>query len=188
MKRLILPIIVLLTIITVSFEPQIGNRVQYLEILHVDNKLLEPILDSIIEYDSHCDYYSPDLMYDIRVRSFKDTVDEYYIAAFGLVLFDMGDNYYNGCFEHKGHWFVVKWEEQSKTVFSNTNQKKEFILDNAEEKDKNGNMVLRLYEDDSFSFWIYHCVHNIFFLKEKYEIKAMNNLQQKDIQGKDTCH
>ena len=175
MRRIYLPVIVLFAIIIVAFGPQTVNRVQYLDILHIENRSLETILDSIIEHDTHCDYYSQNLMYSISIRSIKDTIDEYYIGAFGSELFDLEYNY-NGCFEHKGHWFIVEWDKQRNTVFSNTNQNKEFKLYQPDEIDKDGNMVLWVIDDDSFSFWIYHCVHGSFFLKQKYEIKTMNEI------------
>lgn len=147
-----------------------GTKIEEcLTILQIKNEKLMPILDTILEHESYCDYYTQDLYFFIHDKIINDTIIEFQIGVYGSILIESGDDYYKGCFEYKGHWFFVTGEELNETVFIKTDQKKVFVFHKPGEITSDGKVILRVIEDDTYSFWIYHYCNNVFLLKEMYD-------------------
>jgi hypothetical protein len=151
-----------------SLKSGLDGRIGCIEVLQIKNENLLPILDSIISHEKHCVYYTPNLYFSIRSRMMNDTISEFQIEAFGSILIEPADHY-RGCSEYNGHWFFVVGQELNETVFIKTNQRKTFVFHKPEEITSDGKILLRVIEDDTFSFWIYHYVDDEFFLREKYD-------------------
>jgi hypothetical protein len=163
----------ILSIIFIAFCTSLNAdndpRVDYLNVLRINNEELLPILDGIIKHERGCVYYTAKLYFSIRSRTVKDTITEFQIGAFGSILADFGNNeYYKGCFEHNGHWFFVEGQELNESIFIKTNQKESFAFYKPEGITSDGKIILRIIEDDTFSFWIYHYIDAEFTFKEMY--------------------
>lgn len=152
-----------------SLKADNDPRIDYLDILQINNEKLLPILDSIIKHERSCVYYTPSLYFSIGSRTVNDTVTEFQIGAFGSILVELGDSYYKGCFEHNGHWFFVRGEELKETVFIKTNQKESFAFYKQDGITSDGKIILRVIEDDTFSFWIYYYADAEFIFKKMYD-------------------
>lgn len=135
-------------------------------VLKINNEKLLPILDSIIRHEKNCAYYSPDLYFGIHNRIVDDTLTEFQIGGIGSILADLGKDYYKGCFKYDGHWFFVTGQSLDKTVFANTNDKKEFVIYKTDWVTKKGEIVLLDFEDERYSYWIYHYDGKVFYFKD----------------------
>ncbi|MBR0501257.1 MAG: hypothetical protein IJJ72_09730 [Bacteroidales bacterium] len=151
------------------FKSDNNSRVGYVSILQIKNKSLLSILDSIISHEKQCAYYSPELIFSIHSQVVNDITTEYQVGAIGSWLVDHGGNQYKGCFEYKRHWFFVEGQDLDSTVFKTTAEKKEFIFFKSDEKTREGDLILNVIDDDTFSFWIYDYTDNVFLLKEMYD-------------------
>ena len=127
----------------VSVPHQVG-------VLQITNERLLPILDSIIQHEKKC---------------VNDTIAEFEIGGIGSLLVDLGEDYYKGCFEYEGHWFLVTCKELDKTVFANADYKKEFVFYKTGWLTDEGEIVLIDFEDDRYSYWIYHYNGEVFKFK-----------------------
>lgn len=136
-----------------------------IEVLRITNENLLPILDSIIRHERHCAYYSPDLFFAIDKRVLNDSVAEFEIVGIGSLLVDLGEDYYKGCFEHKGHTFFVVGQDVDTTIFAETDEQKEFKLYKTGWVTDKGEIVLVDFEDERFSYWIYHYTDGTFYFK-----------------------
>ena len=142
----------------VSVPHQVG-------VLQITNERLLPILDSIIRHEKNCSYYSPNLYFSIDKRVVNDTIAEFEIGGIGSLLVDLGEDYYKGCFEYEGHWFLVTGKKLDKTVFANADYKKEFVFYKTGWVTDEGEIVLIDFEDDRYSYWIYHYNGEVFKFK-----------------------
>jgi len=164
MKNLLL--LFLSAILFVSIESENDSRKESIDIIHVNDRVFLSILDSIINHEKQCVYYSPDLIFSIHNRKVKDTIIEYQIGAYGLALIDFTNNNYKGCFEYDGHWFVVEGLILDEQVFVKTDKKKEFVFYKPYGVFENGSNYSRVFEDDIYSFWIYQYIDHLFIFKE----------------------
>lgn len=142
----------------VSVPHQVG-------VLQITNERLLPILDSIIQHEKKCVYYSSDLVFSIHRQAVNDSIAEFQIGGIGSILVDLGEDYYKGCFEYEGHWFLVTGKELDKTVFANADYKKEFVSYKTDWVTDEGEIVLIDFEDDRYSYWIYHYNGEVFKFK-----------------------
>jgi len=167
--RILYILILLIAVIffCLSLKAEKDNRIKgSLAILQIKNEKLIPILDSIISHEQQCVYYTPELHFSIHSRRVNDTIIEFQIEAFGLLI-EPAD-YNKGCFEHNGHWFFVTGQELNESIFIKTNQRKKFLFHKDHYYKSDGQLVLVLIEDDTYSMWIYHYIACNFVLKEMY--------------------
>lgn len=174
MKRILYVVLIIIAVLCMSLKSEKGSSVDSLEILQIKNENLLPILDSIVSHEKLCVYYTPDLYFSIRSLILNDTITEFQVGAFGSMLIEFGDNNYKGCFKHKGHWFFVEGQELNKALFAKTNQKKAFVFYKPAWETNNGEIILRVIEDDIFSFWIYYYVNNKLIFREMYDPYCKN--------------
>ena len=168
-KIVIYVLLIIAVVVSTSLKSSKDYHIRQLDILKINNESLFTILDTIITQENQRDYYTPALLFSINCRMVNDSVTEFQIGAFGSELVDLGNHYYKGCFEHAGHWFLVKGKEYATTVFAKTCEKKRFMFYKPAEITKSGDIVLRVIEDDSYSYWIYHLVGHKFLFKELYD-------------------
>ncbi len=142
----------------VSVPHQVG-------VLQITNERLLPILDSIIQHEKKCVYYSSDLVFSIHRQAVNDSIAEFQIGGIGSMLVDLGEDYYKGCFEHKGHTFLVVGQDVDTTIFADTDEQKEFRIYKTDWVTDRGETVLIDFEDDQFSYWVYHYLDSSFYLK-----------------------
>jgi hypothetical protein len=167
--RISLIILIVATFFCLSLKVERDNHIEKsLTILQIRNEHLLPILDSIISHEKHCDYYTPKLYFSIRSQTINDTIIEFQIGALGSMLVELGDSHYKGYFKHNGHCFFVEGQELNETVFIKSNQRKAFVFYKSEEITSDGKILLRVFEDDTYSFWIYHYIDGDFIFKEMY--------------------
>ena len=121
--------------------------------LNINNNELETALDSIINEEKKCGYYSYGLMFGITINQVEDNahlVIDYFLdknIALGL-------NPY-GYFYHKKHLFFVDGDV-SDQLLNKTNKKKDFkyLEYDPTYKPKDGeNRKIFVFTDDSFSQW-----------------------------------
>ena len=173
MKKIIAFVLFIVVVISAFFvllNSDNDGRLRNVRILKIRNESLLPILDSIIIHERKCAYYTPELIFSIHSRIVNDTTTEYNIGSIGSWLVDFGDNQcYKGCFEHRGHWFVVEGQALDSTVFKRTSEKKDFVFYEPDGETENGEIILFLIDDDTYSFWIYDYSDNVFIFKEMYD-------------------
>lgn len=167
--RSIFYILIVVSVFSTSLKSETNKRVGHIEILQIKDSNLLSILDSIVSHEKHCVYYTPDLYFSVCTRIMNDTITEFEIGSAGSILIESDNNYYQGCFEYKSHWFFVKGQELTETVFAKTNRKKAFVFDKPNRITSGGKIILNVIEDDRFSFWIYQYVDGMFSLKEMYD-------------------
>lgn len=165
-KRIILYILLaIIAVFCMSLKPKEIKHIDYVEILQIKNRNLLPILDSIIDHEKHCVYYRPDLYFSINSRTENDTITVH-IEGFAFLIKKTD---YKGCFEYKGHWFFINGQEIYKNVFAKTNKKKAFEFHKPAYITDDGKLVLVVYEDDSFCYWIYYYINNEFIFNMMYD-------------------
>jgi hypothetical protein len=144
-----------------SSKTEQGNRADYLEILQIKHEKLLSILDSIIRHQKQCIYYTPELIFCIHPRNINDTIVEIQIEAIGSVA--LKSDRRKGCFDFGGHLFLVTGDEY-KAILKNTNKKRQisYYRPNKDE--------IAIYEDDTYSMWIYHYINDDFIFKEMWEM------------------
>lgn len=175
MKKILYCVVVIITsaliavICTNSCRADQVSELRKVVVLRITNEDLLPILDSIIRHEKNCEYYSPDLYFSIHKRVVNDTIAEFQIGGIGSLLVDLGRDYYKGCFEHEGHIFFIVGQELDPTLFTNTNEKKEFSFFKSGWVTDKGEIILLDIEDDRFSYWIYDYVDGVFCFEEMYD-------------------
>jgi hypothetical protein len=128
----------------------------FLNSLEIQNSQLTTVLDSIVDNEKKCDYYSCKLTFAINVKNstFYPSFIVESISDRNLVL---GLNPY-GYFYRKGHLFIVDGDMLN-DLFSQHEKGKKFKYveydTSFEEYDSRGNRILRITNDDSFSQWEY---------------------------------
>ncbi|MPM94386.1 hypothetical protein SDC9_141532 [bioreactor metagenome] len=128
------------------------------------------VLDSIIDFEAQCDYYSPNLVYSIGLKcEGKDTIN-IQIGSLGYDI--MKSKAHLGCFVYRGHLFVVSGRYLDKVLFYKTDERK--IIEYYKSKGNIGNnqrnkIILDIIEDDSFSFWIYKYINGNMVFLNRYD-------------------
>lgn len=171
MKKILYYLVVIVTVSFVAVSckksccPDQAVALRKVTVLKITNENLLPILDSIIQHEKKCVYYSSDLVFSIDRQAVNDSIAEFEIGGIGSLLVDLGEDYYKGCFEYEGHWFLVTGKELDKTVFANADYKKEFVFYKTGWVTDEGEIVLIDFEDDRYSYWIYHYNGEVFKFK-----------------------
>ena len=130
------------------------EKIDYpLEIVCVKNTDLLIILDSIIDYEKQCDYYSSDLLFSISVLP-----PDNYIRIGSRGERSVNKEFYVGCIEFNGHLILV--DHFDNRLFKKTGKKKNYIFSKSLTKfDENGNLLVidsdEWMQNDSYSHWCY---------------------------------
>jgi hypothetical protein len=144
------------------FSCNAGNKnTDYINIDTIINSKLYPILDSIIIHESHCDYYTPNLMFSINLDPRNNYV---LIGSIGLKVYKKENIL--GCFEYRNHLFFIKGPHLDCSIFKNTGKKKSYIFAKSQTHyDKKEDVFIidsDGIQDDSFSYWYYEYKNNDF--------------------------
>jgi hypothetical protein len=129
----------------------------YLNQLLIENEELTFIVDSILNYEKNCDYYSSDLLYAIHIHG-QGGFSTLTIGAVGFKTIEIGNEL--GYFNHRSHVFIVYGYCLDNTLFSKSGKKKTFNYFKPNNRDNE--MIIYNIEDDSFSFWIYKYIQGDF--------------------------
>lgn len=133
----------------------INDTVRVLELKETE---LTSILDSFIELEKNCGYYSPNLVLGIHFQSWKD--GHFVTVSSGKELSgDIENDLIYGGFKYKAHYVEVSssCEFIVKDFFRETDEVKvvnRYIPFNGRHP-KTGGIIIESEEDDSFSFWRY---------------------------------
>ena len=173
MKKIIILLILLFNSYIVSSQSTIVTKQKYLTLLNMPDTAFISILDSIIDIEKNCSYYSEALCFSISVdkigRYFDIDKQRHTNISNGLgiyvescesidILLDTFKDKY-GYFYHKNHLFVV-FNNFAKEVFTKTEQKKKIVYKYITNR-------LMIF-DDSKSNWTYCYDKGNYVLMEKY--------------------
>jgi hypothetical protein len=134
-----------------------------LSLLQIKNEKFTLIIDSIIVHEMNCDYYRPSLIFSIHLQVIDGT-HILQIESIGFEKVRIGGE--QGYFEYREHLFFVSGAYLEETLFLKTDKKKSFTYYqpyNCEESDE---LILDIFEDDSFSFWTYEYIDGDFIFQE----------------------
>ncbi len=139
--------------------------------LEIQNRQLTPILDSIVNHEKKCDYYSCKLTFTINVKSStfypSFTIESISDRNLALSL----EPY--GYFYKKGHLFIVDGD-MSNELFAKQEESKKFKFleydTSFEEYDSEGRRILRVVTDDSFTMWEYQLASGNIEFVEGYSL------------------
>jgi hypothetical protein len=136
-----------------------------LSLLQIKNEKLTIILDSIINHEMTCDYYSPGLILSIHLQVIDGT-NIVQIETIGLEIFRIGDE--KGYFEHRDHLFLVSGAYLDESLFVKTDKKKSitYFQPNNNDSVESDKLILDIIEDDSFSFWVFEYINGDFIFQE----------------------
>ncbi len=159
----------------VGYSQQRGTYVDdTVRILRLTDSTLCTKIDSFIEFEKKCDYYTPDLIIGIHIQTWEDG---YFITVgsddgLGII---SNDSLIYGGFLHKGHYVEVSINPDVATSL-----KEQFFKKTEKEKavkrykafngydSKEGIVVLETIEDDSFSYWRYFYQKGIFKIRDRH--------------------
>lgn len=133
----------------------------HLTVLNIENGELSVIIDSIIDFEKRCDYYTKDLLFFVHLSP-DSTVQ---IGSFGFELVKSKTEL--GCFIYREHLFIVSGKYLDKSLFSETENKEEIKYYAPMKYDPNG-AIIDIAEDDSFSFWVYKYVGGKFLFETRH--------------------
>jgi hypothetical protein len=173
MKRKRYIIILFFLIGIFDTDAQCEKKTAYLISLKVKEMSIFPILDSIVEHEKKCSYYSSDLIFSISMRKFTDyfACPEFY-DCYIMVIHAVPDRNLafslkrGGYFYYKNYLFVVDGKHFN-VFFDTLPEHKSFIYYefnmNKVTHDKKGRMLLYVL-DDSPSNWEYIFYENKWLL------------------------
>jgi hypothetical protein len=136
-------------------------------VLQIVNNDLVVVLDSIVDHEKQCEYYSSNLLFSIWIHDKKFTIGS------------IGERIKNsknilGCFVYKNHLFFVEGKYLNDTLLKRTKQKMKycFAVSKTGTDPKTGIMFIDSMDlqDDSYSYWvfIYENSHLVFQEKQTY--------------------
>ncbi|MEK6153149.1 hypothetical protein WIW50_07815 [Flavobacteriaceae bacterium 3-367] len=135
--------------------------------LEIYSEELKSILQKAIEFERGCDYYHCDLIFAININN-----SNFYPSFTVESLLDrnvvLGLEPY-GYLYVKNHLFIVDGDKYDALLRKKGGKKKfEYVKYDSsfEEYDSNGNRILRIITDDSFSIWEYEIVEGAIKLVE----------------------
>lgn len=154
-----------LTLISILFHSSCYTHAQEnrqevsLTVMDLINVDLQSIIDSIMEHEKKCEYYTPELVFEILLKETNDTLN-LQISAVGKQMYKIG--YERGILKYKDHLFFVSGKLDNR-IFLPT--KEEFYYKYKEVKDeydpKTGALIL-ISDDDSYSYWGYKYIDKKF--------------------------
>ena len=140
----------LCTIVCVCFPQDTKDSLQ---ILKVKNKQVLNILDSLIEHDKSCDFYDTNLVYTVYIQP-TPHYGKYLISFSSSHKITKWGNEV-GCFVTNQHVVIVHGVF-NKALFKKTSYKKMFSFYQPQDGvDSNGNIIIDIYEDDTYTQWDY---------------------------------
>lgn len=136
-----------------------------LSLIQIKNEKITIILDSVINHEMTCDYFSPGLIFSIHLQVIDGT-DVLQIGSMGFEKIWIGDE--QGYFEYREHLFFVSGAYIEETLFVKTDKKKSFTYFQPYNSDsvESDELILDIIEDDSFSFWVYEYINDDFIFQE----------------------
>jgi hypothetical protein len=122
-----------------------------LPVLKIENEQLLEIIDSLIENDKLYDFYDSSLVYIVNIQHAKYTTLVQFTSSHKLTYF--GNE--SGCFISKGHLVIVRGFFDD-TLFNETKDRKMFnYFQPSSGEDSLGMVKIDIYEDDSYTQWLY---------------------------------
>lgn len=135
-----------------------------LNLVQIKNEKLTIILDSIINHEMACEYYSPDLLFAVHTQIVGKSND-LMIGSVGFSIIRLGNE--QGCFEYRGHLFIVYGQYLDNILFAKTDEKKKITYNkpNDNTNTEPSELILDIIEEDSFSFWVYEYIDGDFIFQ-----------------------
>jgi hypothetical protein len=131
------------------------NCIDSINVLQVQNKDLVIILDSIINHENQCSYYSSELLIDIWINGKTLT-----IGAIGERI--RKDNSILGCLSYKKHLIFIHGKSIDKTLFEKTNKEIQYSFAVSKSGIDPGTKIMYIdsmdIADSSYSYWIYEYI------------------------------
>jgi hypothetical protein len=134
------------------------------DVIKISNKALYVILDSIIEHEKRCDYYSSNLLFDIMILDEKiliGSIGERIKKSKSII----------GCFFYKNHLFFVDAKCLNKDLFYETEYKLQYPFTISQTRIDSKTKVMFIdtldMQNDSYSYWTFIYKNNNFVLYEK---------------------
>jgi hypothetical protein len=154
-------IIVILCFCCITLRSKDTCKKDTLIALQINNMRLLSVLDSVINFEKRCDYYKPDLLFFIHIYSAYNS-SWIQVGSYGFELMNLGKHNL-GFFIYKNHFFLVTGQFWDETLFSKTKEKKAVKY-----YEPRTDGVIDVYEDDSFTFWIYKYVNEGFIYNNQH--------------------
>ena len=160
MNRILHPLILSL-ILSLSCQASAEN--DSTTVLKIKNEIFLSILDSVINFEQKCDYYTSDLNFVISI-----CYDS--IISIGSETHITKDYDFYGCFMIKDHTFFVRGISLPPSLFSLTDEKIVVeYYDSKETYDPNtGEVTFDIIEDDRFTFWWYKYIDGEFIFQGRH--------------------
>jgi hypothetical protein len=165
MKKIYLLIIIAsLPLLTVEAKDMYPNNTDSLDIFQITNNDMTRILDSIVEHETRCDYYSSNLLFVIlRHDTFV------LIEALGEKM--KKSQSILGCLFHRGHLFFIAGSYIDESLFEKTGRRKKYVfyVSQSGEDPETGIYYIDSVDmqDDSFSYWYYYYENDCFIFRSK---------------------
>lgn len=162
--KLIRYLLILISFVSISIEAKNNTDSIKVDSLQITDEGLFVVLDSIIDHEIQCDYYSPDLLFSIWSHDKMLT-----IGSIGERI--EKDKSVLGCFKYKNHLFFVKGKCLNEYLFKRTKQKMKyrFAVSKSGIDPKTGILFIDSMDmqDDSYSYWVFNYENRHFVFKEK---------------------
>lgn len=130
-----------------------------LAVLKVENNELLNIVDSLLEHEKTMEYYDSNLVFYVDILHRKG-ITLLSIGSFHKII-KTGNEI--GCFTVKNHFFIVSSNYETK-LFKRTKCKRKFNFYQSQERinDSSGDVIIDIYEDDSYTQWNYRLINEKF--------------------------
>jgi hypothetical protein len=164
-NKIILSFILSLTVLFLCSFMGNDDKIDYpLDVVCVKKQNLLVILDSIIDSEKKCDYYSSDLLFSISILNDNNIL----IGSIGDRIVDPDSK--DGCFEYKDHLFFVS--NIDNRFFKKTRKKRNYVFSKSlTEFDEEGNLLVvdadEWFQNDSYSYWYYTYKDDSFVFESK---------------------
>ncbi len=148
-------IFLILILVISAFLLNYQETKERLNVLEIKNKRLLPILDSIIEFESNCNYFEKNWVFNIHLNYYhKDnTKSIIQISSEGIEPLKRSNIW--GCFTYKNHLFIVTGRFFDSTILKETTKTKNIKFYEIKDEIIDGEVVIDHRLLDSYSYWIY---------------------------------
>ena len=142
---------------------QASNDNDSTTVLKIKDDNFISILDSVINFEKQCDYYTSDLLFSVGIN--RDS-----IIQIGSIDQIIKSDDIHGCFIYKEHLFIVTGMSLRQSLFAVTDKKKKIKYYEPHEiyDPKSGVVTIDIFEDDRFTFWLYKYIDGKFFFQGRH--------------------
>lgn len=129
-----------------------------LVVLKIVNTELQTIVDSLSIHEEDMNYYDSSLVFYIDVQH-REGITLLSVGSFHKIMKSGSEA---GCFMVKNHFFIVTSNYET-NLFKKTKYKKKYSFYEPSERteDDSGDIVIDIYEDDSYTQWNYRLIDKL---------------------------